>query len=441
MSASCQWITFPSFDGSEQRRPVGARDFDALVEGWYQKPYRPRCDCLHDDLTRKLELQIRRSSSGQGDRARYTLAAMPYQARLHSPSCKFWSDRSGGRHSKQERLDAIQKIVDPDTGRILIDISIDAPIKILCRASSAEKDVPMAIRRKHVGKQRNSLTLLGLLLKIWKTADFHRWFPAQANARWSRVTTLRLKEAMQDCICNGQPLAAIGLVLRSKVGLEAAQAQALAEACSEAQSRALLVGVLTAAPEQLKGEDEFSLPLEGAHEITLYPMISQDRLGKWEDRFPTEAAMLKQKQGLVFFIGTASLRRWRPNGEEGPDRCYANVEQFALMATNGDGRLIPVDSNYELQVADALIAGRRCFEKPLALEALPPGTIGLPDFLLWGKGKARVMEVFGRGSEDRLYQVRKRHKIENNDRVFGKDGWWQWDITVQPTMPALPPSG
>jgi len=287
-----------------------------------------------------------------------------------------------------------------------------------------------------------------LLRRLWIAAGLNKWSEKESNRRYSRIASDRLKEAMSDVICNGKPLAEIGIVLRHGLGFEAAQAQSLVDACQAAQSRALIISVLTAAPTQRLRRQDWNLSLEGADDASLYPVISDDCLGKWRDRFKTEAALLDSREGSVFFIGTARLNRWSPpnlltvNTQDlPPSRYYADIEEYALMATSGDGSLIPVDSGYELRVAKRLMHDRRVFQKPLAAEDPRPGEIGLPDFRLCDTNgpQPMVMEVFGRSLADRVYQVRKRQKIAHNDERFGPDGWWQWDAAMGGDMPDFPP--
>ena len=106
------------------------------------------------------------------------------------------------------------------------------------------------------------------------------------------------------------------------------------------------------------------------------------------------------------------------------------VSDIGLIRTNR--QFIPVDSSYELQVADKLIAERRAFSKPLKLE---DELRYLPDFLLHDCQVPWVMEVFGITNDDK-YQAQKLEKLQ----YYRDHGipCWQWEPAVDKVMQDFP---
>ena len=434
-------------------------DLQSVVADWYQRPLRPECGC-RDTNGNPLVLQIRRTEAAQGMSAVYRLASMPYQAMLHRKTCSFHSDAGSTRTiTDTDTLEPIRKVTD--NNQSLLDIKLDVSLGIDRLVEGNQASAARTRTRTGAGvSQRRSITLLGLLRTLWEQAELNRWSVSQIKARWPRVSSARLYEAMASVVCNEKALSEVGLIMRSGIGLLPEQAVGLTEACRKTSSRALLISVLREPPKKRKDGDDYTLVLDGAREANIIPVISADHLGNWAERFPTEAALLRPQtgqgqnsrcdlsKGAVFFIGTARMNLWnRPSKDRGnassesqAPLCFANIEQYALMATTGDGSLIPVDSLYEKHVAEKLMVAKRCFVKPQQLMLSAPGTLGLPDFILKDANEAEhyVMEVFGRSLDDTRYQVRKRQKISHYNQTAGEDGWWYWDLTETQVMPPFP---
>lgn len=107
---------------------------------------------------------------------------------------------------------------------------------------------------------------------------------------------------------------------------------------------------------------------------------------------------------------------------------YYTIGDIALMRTNK--QFIPVDSGYELQVADKLIAENRVFTKPLKLGDEPY----LPDFVLNDCREKWVLEIFG--MNDSEYLVRKAEKLAYYRKM--RISCLQWSPISNPVMAAFP---
>lgn len=106
-----------------------------------------------------------------------------------------------------------------------------------------------------------------------------------------------------------------------------------------------------------------------------------------------------------------------------------NWKVGAAMETTWD--FIPVDSQYEAQVANDLIAQGRYFKKPMRYDA---ALEAFPDFTLIDTGTDVPMEVYGFSSPE--YNQRKAEKIAKY-RDSGRP-FWHWDLSERSDPPPFP---
>ena len=88
---------------------------------------------------------------------------------------------------------------------------------------------------------------------------------------------------------------------------------------------------------------------------------------------------------------------------------------------------IPVESSYELVIADKLVAEERAFLKPLRYDA---GQAAVhPDFILLDTEGEAPMEVFGRSDE--AYVNRRQEKVEYFNHFILHPGFTRvrWQFT------------
>ncbi len=109
----------------------------------------------------------------------------------------------------------------------------------------------------------------------------------------------------------------------------------------------------------------------------------------------------------------------------------AQVIDLALMWMTKDW--IPVESGFEVIVAENLVANDRRFEKPLRFDS---NDAVFPDFWLKDRGAPLPMEVWGMTTLD--YQSRKREKIAHYEEAYGPRNWWSWNGAAGDPVPDLP---
>ena len=100
-----------------------------------------------------------------------------------------------------------------------------------------------------------------------------------------------------------------------------------------------------------------------------------------------------------------------------------DLQEIGILACSDP--YIPIDSLYELNVADRLVAEARSFIKPVRDD----GGAVVPDFILTDTAVEVEMEVFGRTDPDYLEKA-ERKKI--------RDIWW-WDAATTDELPPFPP--
>ena len=167
------------------------------------------------------------------------------------------------------------------------------------------------------------------------------------------------------------------------------------------------------------------LPIAGFHGI---PFMALDE-GIWaalERRFGREIDAWRAGNPIIAVAQTDP-----PKSSAGNMR--AQVVDIALMQITRD--CIPVDSGYEVLIAEKLVAEKRRFEKPLRFDAGEDAVF--PDFWLRDLPEPIPLEVWGMSGTD--YLSRKKEKAAHYDETFGAGGWWSWNAAIGDPVPELPP--
>ncbi|MFT9091325.1 MAG: DUF1173 family protein [Gluconacetobacter sp.] len=437
------WLTFPGVDGrAAERMPYEWRysrpdRFQACLERRHGVLPRPHCDCRH--AGRLLELSVRgrqETRPGGAVRTVYHLACQKEEGPLHRHDCPFHGVPELGDADARHGLPA-SRVRDDGTIAIRLDVPLGLnTVRSNSQAGTQDHDVEADRRRS--GARRGKATLLGLLWAIWETAGLSAWGPNQVKARFPRTLRCRLIEAVATMEVNRIPLAHCAGILFHNSGATPQDLQQLARA-SAGRSRVLLLGRLARSPAPAptsRFPDRWRLDFDGASQCRLSVFIDAARLGRWTEHYPFAQRLLagetEAPDAEVVIIATASLAVFSPEGDE--PRVLAEVQDYALMETNA--QMVPVASTPELQIANMLVAARRKFVRPLHYDR--QGSPVHPDFILLDTaGRPMPMEVFGRDDED--YAVRAAEKRAHYDRLYGPEGWWQWDATRRGDPPPLPP--
>ena len=253
-----------------------------------------------------------------------------------------------------------------------------------------------------------SMTLLGLLHLIWMQAGLHRW-DQSAGTRDDFSIARQLRKAAHMILAGRHPLADALVTTTGRAGnLREAADRAIA-AARDGQRRIVCVAALRPATAPWEGR---YVPL---HQVPALPTtILSDML--WErlqDRFGRELAAWRRGRRLIV-IGMA-------NNPCAPAEKW-EWHDLALRPVTDDW--VPVDSEYEAQLADHLVAEGRSFEKPLRFDAHTQES--LEDFILTDTRPSTALEVFGMNTPE--YIARRDAKfILYNANV--QKPWWYWDAT------------
>lgn len=392
-----------------QTEDTYAAAWSRLLERWHAEGSASQCLCRP---ARPVPLVLRRYASGT-----VALARHPHTGPDHDGACRYYGPSITGAlaHAYEtgvaEEVDGVYK-VRLATGRAMEEGET--------QATAVE---PRPRLGPGIPRQR-AMTTLGLLKLLWEIAALHEYRPAWAasrakpasvagllldaatNVRWGRAS---LSDSLQ-----------VGPAPRN--GGLAAHNRHVAAAATEQRTRVVIVSrlkpysdgtqtpaVVLAAKHRvpLAGWDCIRPFLREAHTHSLERSFQRE-LAAWRAGAPTYAVLIVQPQ---------------PEGE------HFDLVRMALMRVSP--RAIPLDSGYEAEVEDALVAQDRAFDKPMRYA---DGDDTLPDFRLLDAGDRPVpMEVFGRDDPD--YRVRMEEKMVGYDREFTREGWWFWIASESSLMP------
>ncbi|OAI03865.1 hypothetical protein A1353_14085 [Methylomonas methanica] len=373
---------------------------------------RPCCQCLTDTRNRQLVIKIR----GQ----RYYLARKAYTSHHHAEWCLLYEPSETGSSSVKQKP-AIQ--CEGDTVNVKLQTR-------LTRASFTTKqtdDNPVAEdnpnpphnKAPSLKPGRASTRLVGLFHALIQKAQLNLWQPQQTERQFAASTRALVKAAQTVTLEKQQPVAERLVITLREKNLEHSQAinlAALQKKTANPQQAAIVVGEIKECWKNTKVEGALGLKLKLLNvPLWLPPPVARKatnsfgqlfgEIGKPDRRILVIAAVFRSKTSFV-------------------------VSDIGLIRTNR--QFIPVDSSYELQVADNLIAERRAFSKPLKLE----GELRyLLDFMLQDCQVPWVMEVFGITNDDK-YQAQKLEKLQ----YYRDHGipCWQWEPDTEKVMPDFP---
>ncbi|MBU2801729.1 DUF1173 domain-containing protein, partial [Acidithiobacillus caldus] len=126
----------------------------------------------------------------------------------------------------------------------------------------------------------------------------------------------------------------------------------------------------------------------------------------------------------------------RPRASRGkPGHYWWKASEIAAITIHSR-TAIPVESSYELQVAEALVTAGRAFVKPFPGHAGELEVDGMtPDFVCVDRTPPVYLEVYGRMGDPEY----ARH-TEEKRRRYRRQGIipWEWDPLTEQRMPDLP---
>ncbi len=291
------------------------------------------------------------------------------------------------------------------------EVKVTFPLK----AMQSQARIATPSRAAHGATRRGAMGLAGLMSLLWTHAGLNSWTPGTVLP-WLRVNSLL--RAAAEAIYLGKRKLAEHLFVQGVPGNDGASWLPSPPAAAKDwdQYRLVLFKVGTAVNTPYGGA-WFKAASGDAFLITQAVLA---RLGSSYPRVIHALTQATEAEGQVHTrtpgVVCLALARWKlVRGAP----CLS-VLQAALMMVNW--RCIPVESTYELLVADQLVEQQRRFTKPMRFDAAKDDVF--PDFLLSDAGLHSVpMEVYG-VSGNAGYETRKVAK-----RVLylaSGQAFWEW---------------
>lgn len=379
------------------------KDAQVLLANAYatQREHRLRCQC-HAKMVDQVAMVI-------GLKSRYYLARMPGTAHLHArDTCELFSEETS-TSGAAEYKGAIQD----DNG--VTDIKVNFPLGIADTPAAA----PSGNGDAKTGRvQRGSMGLGGLLSKLWSDSGLNTW-TAPKIMPWSMAYS-KLMATVANTRLGSRELSD-HLHLQPEQQRTWLPATPLAKIDKNNQPYFLLL---------FKLDNVIPTPYGGAFFTCWYGgnfLVKKNEFEVLTMRFPPAQPFLQnpaaekmhrdqhEKEDRPGFICLA-LAKW----EDSAQGSKLVVVDAALMMTSF--WFIPVESSYELRVANKLVKDRRKFTKPMRFDAATD--VVFPDFILSDVGNEGIpMEVYGMTGRI-AYDTRKREKQDIYRR--SKKRYWEW---------------
>ncbi|MEG9518104.1 DUF1173 domain-containing protein [Saccharopolyspora indica] len=354
------------------------------------------CLCRDDQVVR-LVIRCREG--------RYHLANWPSSGHQHAPGCHWF--RSPAEVSGRSTYSAA--IV---AGKEGTSIRLSEELTVTgVSADPAPKPVTAgAGRSSSVSTGRRSVGLLALLHWLWESAQLNVWHPHGGRRNWRACRGL-LAEQARDCTVNRRPLASALWIVpafdRERADeLNAAWERFLGRLTSTGRThrRGLVLGEVRAVEPT-----EFGVRVKLAHQRSAL-FGTQQLMDRVQRSYPAVFSSQAERSGrrqVVLCLVSRSRKG------------YPMIEDMAAMLTND--AYVPCDSSHEAEMADALVAARRAFLKPLHYD----GGAVFPDFVLVDSEPETFVEVWGVQGRA-TYEARKRAK-QAAYRESGKK-LLEWDV-------------
>lgn len=355
----------------------------------------------------------------------FGLARFPFTGAEHSKDCRFYAPDPGTSGLKSYEKGVVEQRPD-GTLKVVLGVG-------LVRKGSTSADTAPAAppRPGSVGSSQRTMRLRGLLHLLWSEAEINVWHPRMDGKRDMGKVHWYLNVAAENIVVGKTRLNDALLVMaRNPAGGDAARNSSRYAQAVKRNRRLVVIAPLAAHTPEREAE-MWRLPISGFHGM---PRLRLPK-GSWEicgKSFPREVAAWRAG-GQVIAIAEIEPQTTKDGGLP-----LASVLQLALMQVNA--QWIPVESSYELRIADMLVDEGRVFSKPLRFDATAETVF--PDFILTDTETPAPLEVFGR--TDEAYEVRKQEKVAYYTAQYGVSGWWCWNAATDPEgrcIPPFPPAG
>lgn len=375
----------------------------------HQQRKRLNCTCTGAD-SKNARLVIRRRET------RYHIARMPGTGHFHLRNqCEFYSsDQSDS--GAGEYAGAIKA-----RGEIT-EIKVNFP---LCRSTAVVDAEPGVSSDSASGRiARGSMGLSGLLCHLWGEAGLNAW-PGQGGRTWAEAHSNLRSAAIEIELGRRKLLDHLYLQPDSPRPWLPATPHNVAES----KNYFLVL---------FKVSSIFLTPFGGAY---VKSTMQSDILFK---KGLLDAVRFSYPRVWPFFENSRPSLNCFESGKPPKVVCLALVNwesvkgkpclvasRAAIMLTSW--RDIPVESSYELRIADMLVRERRAFSKPMRFDSADD--VVYPDFLLHdvAGSKDLPMEIYGVRGNDKYEErkVKKQMHYRGNNRLF-----WEW--TPPEPIPPFP---
>lgn len=404
-------------------------------EAWLKKLQSAYIDkqppqCLCNGMSKPIPMSIAKAGNT------YLLKRWPKTGYQHHTDCESHggiSEAAMGLYTK----DAISERPD---GKV--EIALSVPLSTVERLDTTLDELAAPPRPRKPGVKSNSITLRGFLNMLWEEAGIHTWSPGMKGKRTLGRVYWRLRSSLEDRIIGRDDAAMRVLVpITTRFDEQAEQEKRvdierrfthMAAQCGETRKGILIVvGEVFSIYE---GAKDAALRLKGMPDnMPIWvPRVSMERL---RDQWPNMMQRFERKKGGVN----------KPNqGAESQNRLFiiagvqrsdkGNLQWRFGSAMETTEHFIPVDSQFEAVIAQALVEQGRRFRKPMRYDGVEAM---FSDFILTDGPKEIPMEIYGFSSPE--YNKRKNEKIAAYEKTG--EPFWHWDLSkdkVPPPFPLIP---
>lgn len=389
----------------------------------------PRCMC---NPSEPVAMYIAR----MGDT--YILKRRPKTGHLHHAEC----ESHGGISRAANELYTDDAIYERPDGKIVHTLSV--PMSTIEHVMDTLDEIAAPPRPLQNTEKRPVMTLRGFMNLLWEESGLASWSPGMIGKRTLTRVYWRLKNELIDRQIGATdaqirvyvPSGHLGENAERATRLEIEQRFAQLEEIDGPNKKPILLIVGELRSIKPTSRDTL-LRLKGLPDsmpIWTSPMSIERLRHQWP---ATMARFDKSPQATALTPGT-------PPPPDTGNRVIVlagvqMTQQGNLMWRFGSametvGDFIPVESQFEARIANALIAQGRAFNKPMLYDA---AEATFPDFLLTDLGNTPVpMEIYGYSGPE--YEARKCRKVESY-RQSGKL-YWDWDVSRIKIPPAFPRS-
>ena len=388
-----------------------------LMARYHKGLVHPYCTCLDDKQCR--EIVIRK-------RSYYFPARKSNTSGNHAPWCALYLNPALTKYSKDSQPAIIEK-------GDRLDVKIKTNLTIITDPKPKVSKIYGSEATTNKTKTRASITLLGFLHLCWQKAYLNNWDPNRRSNRGINSVASSINKIANTISVSKQELSN-KLVIPHWIFLEdgnqnrdkaywdktreksiAENQQILYDKTSSSGKAAIVIGIVNRLVFSRMDNGNIGVSIQLLDKLLWMPA---ENAKKAEYSFGQLISEIGKPDRHIIAICTVFRTR-----------DYYAIGEIALMRTNK--QFIPVDSSYELQVADKLIDEHRAFTKPLKLGDDPY----LPDFVLNDCRGKWVLEVFG-VTGDEKYHTRKLEKIQYylDKQIL----CWQWLPEADSRIPPLP---